>query len=145
MTYNKIYMDKLSDIDFVKNQFSIFMKKNQKCCFAPSTQERLQNFFFMKNKLPLFNNLRNNEAIFFYGCIADYYEYMIDKNKYKMGKKRVYSFTANGKYNKEQVLNIYKLMLNYYNNIIIKAINECGCGYYKDTEFKPLPDNTHLI
>jgi hypothetical protein len=57
----------------------------------------------------------------------------------------VYSFTANGKYNKEQVLNIYKLMLNYYNNIIIKAINECDCGYYKDTDFKPLPDNTHLI
>lgn len=134
-------MSKLHNFKYLTDQFYIHMQVTTKSCFHEGARERFKKLFFIKqNEIPEFFKLTNKAAVFFYMTIMDKYNETV--KYYNNGVKycKIYKLNSDGSGDNQLIENIYRDMLEYYNNIIVSLLNEIKPSPYKNYIFKTLPN-----
>jgi len=112
------------DIDIIIENYTTCVNSSHKMTFHESAKERFNQLFFLpKNFSPDFALMRNKSCVFFYKLIIYKYETIVKKYKDKV-------WSTLYKFNKENIPEplliekVYTELLEYYNNIIVKALNK---------------------
>ena len=129
---------------FITSEFHRHMNTPGKGCFHITAQERFMKLFALKDT-PDFFMMQNKVSVYWYKLLVDKYSESVEELDCGLSKSSIYVFYHNFEYNKRVVVDVYKEMLEYYNNFLVPLINSINPTQYKNFTFKTLPDNSDKL